>query len=187
MEIVQRARAMVVSPASEWRAIEPESGDPGYLFANYAAILAAIPAVCAFVRGRLFSWDGFRFHHHFGLFGGLFGAVLHWVGALVMVYVMAVVIDGVAPTFSVQNNREGAMKLAVYSLTPAWLAGVFALVPGLGFLRFLALVYCAYVFWLGLPVLMKPPPDKLGSYAIAVVLSAVLLSMVIAAIVGPAL
>ena len=66
---------------------------------------------------------------------------------------MALIIDGLAPTFSGQKNQENAMKLAVYSMTPAWLAGVFALIPGLGFLRLLALLYSVYVFWLGLPIL----------------------------------
>ena len=51
---------MVLSPAAEWRAIEPESGDTGYLFANYVAILAAIPPVCEFLRYGVFGWRGSR-------------------------------------------------------------------------------------------------------------------------------
>ena len=98
---------------------------------------------------------------------------------------MAVIIDGLAPTFSAPKNPQNAMKLAVYSMTPVWLAGVFALIPGLGFLRLLALIYGVYVFWLGLPILMKSPADKTGPYALAVVVSAILLSIVVSAIVGP--
>ena len=98
---------------------------------------------------------------------------------------MALIIDGLAPTFSGQKNQENAMKLAVYSMTPAWLAGVFALIPGLGFLRLLALLYGVYVFWLGLPILMKPPQDRLGPYALAVILCGIVLSFVVRAIVGP--
>ena len=100
--------------------------------------------------------------HHFGFFSSLFAAVIHYLVAFVVIYVMAVIIDGLAPTFSGQKNQQNAMKLAVYSMTPAWLAGVFALIPGLGFLRFLALLYGIYVFWLGLPILMKPPRTASG-------------------------
>jgi hypothetical protein len=75
------------------------------------------------------------------------------------------------------------MKLAVYSMTPAWLAGVFALIPGLGFLRILGL-YSLYVFWLGLPVLMGPPPDKTAPYAIATFLSGIVLWVVVTAAIG---
>uniref|UniRef100_UPI003F9A6B95 YIP1 family protein n=1 Tax=Roseiarcus sp. TaxID=1969460 RepID=UPI003F9A6B95 len=92
-----------------------------------------------------------------------------------------------APTFSAQKSPQNAMKLAVYSMTPVWLAGVFALIPGLGFLRLVALIYSVYVFWLGLPVLMKSPPDQTGPYALAAVVCAIILSIVVSAIVGPVL
>jgi len=78
------------------------------------------------------------------------------------------------------------MKLAVYSMMPAWLAGVFALIPGLGFLRLLALIYGIYLFWLGLPILMKPPPDRTGPYALAAIVCGIVLWVVVGAIVGPA-
>lgn len=187
MDFVQRAKAMVLSPAGEWRAIEPESGDAGYLFVNYVAILAAIPPVCEFLRLAVFSWGGLRLRHlhHVGFFSSLFGAVVHYLVAFVVVYAMAVIIDGLAPTFSGQKSQQNALKLSVYSLTPAWLAGVFALIPGLGFIRLLALLYSVYVFWLGLPILMKPPPDRAGPYALAVIACGIVLSFVVAAIVGP--
>lgn len=184
MDVVQRAKAMVLSPTAEWRAIEPESGDAAYLFASYVVILAAIPPVCAFLRLGLFGWAGPR-HVHIGLFSSLFGALIHYLMAFVVVYAMAVIIDGLAPTFSGQKNQENAMKLAVYSMTPAWLAGVFWLIPGLGFLRLIALIYSVYVFWLGLPVLMKPPQERLGPYALAVIACGIVLSLVVTAVVGP--
>jgi Yip1 domain len=176
VDVVDRAKAMVLSPAAEWRRIEPESGDAGYLFANYAAFLAAIPPVCEFLRHGVFGSTGSRLHHlpHQGFFGSLFGGIVHYIVTFVVLYAMAVIIDGLAPTFSAPKNRESAMKLAVYSMTPVWLAGVFALIPGLGFLRFLALLYTVYVFWLGLPVMMKSPPDKTGPYALAIVVSAII-------------
>ena len=189
MDIVQRAKAMVLSPVSEWRAIAPESGDAAYLFANYVAILAAIPPACEFVRRLLFGWRGPRFEarhiHHGGVFTSLFGTFIHYLAAFVVVYAMAAIIDGLATTFSAPKDRESAMKLAVYSMTPVWLAGVAALVPGLGFIRLIALVYGVYVFWLGLPILMKPPADKTGPYAIAAVVCGIVLWLVASAIVGP--
>lgn len=175
---------MVFSPAAEWRTIEPESGDAAYLFANYVVILAAIPPLCWFLRHGLFGWAGPR-PLHFGFFSSLFGAFIHYLVTFVVVYAMAVIIDGLAPTFSGQKNQENAMKLAVYSMTPAWLAGVFWLIPGLGFLRLIALLYSVYVFWLGLPILMKPPQERLGPYALAVIACGIVLSFVVIAVVGP--
>jgi len=189
LDIVERAKAMVLSPAIEWRVIEPESGDAGYLFANYAAFLAAIPPICEFLRRGVFGWAGphLRHIHHGGFFSSLFGGIVHYLVTFVVLYVMAVIIDGLAPTFSAEKSQQNAMKLAVYSITPVWLAGVFALIPGLGFLRLIALIYTVYVFWLGLPILMKSPRDRTGPYALAAVVCAIILSIVVGAIVGPVL
>jgi Yip1 domain len=187
VHIVERAKAVILSPAAEWGKIEPESGDAGYLFANYAAFLAAIPPICEFLRRGFVGFAGphLRHLHHYGFFSSLFGGAVHYIVTFVVLYVMAVIIDGLAPTFSAPKNRENAMKLAVYSMTPVWLAGVFTLIPGLAFLRLLALLYAVYVFWLGLPILMKSPADKTGPYALAVAVSAIILSIVVSAIVGP--
>lgn len=190
MDVVERAKAIILSPAIEWRAIEPESGDAGYLFANYAAFLAAIPPLCQFLRHGVLGWAGPRLHHllhHVGFFSSLIGGIVRYLVTFAVLYAMAVIIDGLAPTFSAQKNQENAMKLAVYSMTPIWLAGVFALIPGLGFVRLVALIYSVYVFWLGLPILMKSPPNKVGSYALAAIVCAIILSIVVSAIVGPVL
>jgi len=185
LDIVERVKAIVLRPAAEWRAIETESGDTGFLFTNYVAILAAIPPVANFIRRAIIGGPGPRFggHAHFGFFSSLFSAVIHYLAAFVVVYAMAIIIDALAPTFLARKNQENAMKLAVYSMTPTWLAGVFALIPGLGFLRALGL-YSLYVFWLGLPVLMRPPPDKAAPYAIATVLCGIVLWVVVAAVIG---
>jgi hypothetical protein len=170
LDLVERAKAIVLRPSAEWRAIETESGDVAYLFTNYVAILAAIPVVARLIRQTVIGGPGPRFgHHHFGFFSSLFSAVVHYVAAFVIVYLAAVIIDGLAPTFSGRKNQENAMKLAAYSMTPAWLAGVFVLIPGFGFLRILGL-YGLYVFWLGLPILMKSPSDKTMPYSIAAVI-----------------
>src|SRR5271165_3166649 len=93
VDIVQRAKAMILTPAAEWRAIEPESGDAGYLFANYVGILAAIPPVCEFLRYGVFGWGSrYGFHHfHHGGFSSLFGGLVHYLMTFVVVYAMAVI------------------------------------------------------------------------------------------------
>ena len=177
---------MVLSPAAEWRRIEPESGDVFDLFGHYAAYLAAIPPVCALLRRGVFGWAGPRFHHvHGGLVSSLAGGLVRYLLTFVMLFAMAVVIDSLAPTFSARRSPRNALKLTVYAMTPVWLASVFTLIPGLGFVSLLGVVYGVYVFWLGLPVLMKSPPEKTGPYALAALVCAIVLSIVVGAIVGP--
>ena len=87
----------------------------------------------------------------------------------------------VAPTFGVQKNFPNALKLTVYSYTPAWLAGIFLLIPGLSLLTLVGL-YGGYLLWLGLPPLMQTPRGKALPYAAAVVLCAFIIEMLIGAV-----
>lgn len=67
-------------------------------------------------------------------------------------------------------------------MTPAWLVGVFSLVPGLRILGILGL-YSLYLFWLGVPAMMKAPADKSVPYTAAVVVCAIVIAVVISVVV----
>jgi len=148
------------------------------------AILAAIPAVCGFIGTSIIGIGlpgGATFR--VGIVSGIASAIVSYLLAFVMVYVVGLIIDALAPTFNGQKNQPNALKLAVYSMTPAWLAGIFSLVPGLRTLGILGL-YGLYLLWVGLPLLMKAPEEKSIGYAAAVVLCAIVISILIGVIVG---
>jgi hypothetical protein len=170
MDLVERVKAIILSPQTEWSKIESEPGDVPYLFANYVAILAAIPAVCGFI-GMSIIGIGMPMvgAYRVGIVAGLASAIVRYLLAFVTVYVMALIIDALAPTFGGQKNQPNALKLAVYSMTPVWLVGVFSLIPGLRILGILGL--------------MKAPGEKSVLYTAAVVVCGIVISVVIAAIV----
>ena len=178
MNLVARVQAILLNPKSEWPVIEREPGDVGFLFINYVAILAAIPAVCGFVGMSIVGVAGYRM----GLFSGLLGAIVSYILAFVGVYVMALIIDALAPSFNGQKNFNNALKLVVYSYTAAWLGGVFSLIPAISILGLLCGLYSLYLLYLGIPVLMKSPKDKSLVYTIVAVVCAIVVSIVIGAI-----
>jgi Yip1 domain len=100
----------------------------------------------------------------------------------VAVYIVAWIVNLLAPTFSSQKNFDSALKVTVYSYTPSWLCGVFLLIPALGFLRILGL-YGLYLLYLGLPPVMKTPPDKAIWYTIVIVVCAIIVAIVLGAII----
>jgi hypothetical protein len=184
MGLIERVKAILLTPASEWLVIEREPGDPTYLFTNYVAILAVIPAVCGFIGTSIIGISlPIVGTVRVGIMSGIASAIVHYLLAFVGVYLMGLLIDVLAPTFGGQKNQPNALKLAVYSMTPAWLSGVFALIPGLRILGVLGL-YGLYLLWVGLPLLMKAPKEKSIGYAAAVVVCAIVISMVIGVIVG---
>jgi hypothetical protein len=113
---------------------------------------------------------------------GIVTAALTFVLALVGIYVVALIINALAPSFGGEKNSTQALKVAVYSYTPGWVAGVLQILPMLGLLAVLAGLYGIYLIYLGLPRLMKCPQEKAASYTAVVVICAILLSIVVGAV-----
>ena len=179
MNLFERVKGILLNPRAEWSIIEREPGDVAYLFMNYVAILAAIPAVCGFIGGSLIgiSLPGLG-TVRVPIVTGLVGAVVGYLLTFAMVYIVALLADLLAPTFQGQKNPENALKLVVYSYTPAWLAGVFLLIPSLGFLAILGL-YGLYLLWCGIPPLMKAPQEKSIVYTLAIIVCAIVIGLIV--------
>ncbi len=179
MDLVERVKAILLRPAAEWPVIERESGDMQVLFANYVAILALIPAIATFIGTALVGVSGGPLGTiRVPIFLALFTSVLGYVFSFVIVYVIALLIDALAPTFGGQKNFDQALKLSAYSYTPFWLAGIFMVIPRLGWLTILGL-YGLYLLYLGLPVLMKAPKERALLYGLTVVGFAVVIAVVL--------
>jgi len=185
MDIVRRVQDILLKPKETWAVIDTEPTDTGRLFTQYLMILAAIPAVAMFIGLSLFGVGGFGFSMRVPIVWGLTQAILSYVLSLVMVYVMALIVDALAPTFGGQKNRLQALKLVVYAFTASMIAGISYLLPSLAMLvGLLGFLYTVYLFYLGLPVLMKCPQDKAVGYTVVVGLVGLVAGMVIGAITG---
>jgi hypothetical protein len=161
-QLVPRATNILKQPAQEWPVIAAEPSDVAGLLTGYAAPLAAIPAVCSWIGWTLI---GIGFYRR-GLITGLAAAIVTFVFALAGAYIAAIVIEKLAPTFKSSGTTVDALKLVVYAQTPVWVAGVLNLVPPLAVLTILAALYAIYLFYLGLPVIMKTPSDQVIPYMI---------------------
>ncbi len=186
MDIVARVKGILLKPKEEWEIIKGESSPVSTLFTSYAVLLAAIPAVCQFIGlsliGRNIPWRGLT---RYGFGRTIFYAIFLYVLSLVSVYALGIIINALAPTFSSKQNQENAMKIAVYSMTPTWVAGVFYLIPFLGWLAFLGSLYAIYLFYLGFTSsLMETPSDKVIGYVVVSIVVAVILIAIVWAVLG---
>ena len=130
MNAVARVKAILIDPAAAWRGFEKDIGDPAYLLSRYVAVLALIPALSSFVGATLIGVvapSGTILRTD--LIGGLFGAIFSYAASCAIVVLLGLIIDLLAPRFGGRRNFEDAFKLAVYSFTPLWLAGIFLLLP----------------------------------------------------------
>lgn len=185
MQLIERARNILLTPNAEWQVIDREAADSGGLYAGYIAPLAAIGPIASFVGMAIIGIRLPYIDHSFRvpLDSAAVYAVVTYVLSLVSILVLALIIDALAPTFAGKRDRGQALKVAAYASTAIWVAGVFALVPVLGFLSLLG-IYGLYLLYTGLPVLMKTPPEKSIGYTIVVVIAAITLWAVIGVAAG---
>ena len=115
---------------------------------------------------------------------GVAGAVMWFAMAIVEVSVLALLIDLLAPKFGGEKNRSQALKISMYSFTPALLGGALLIIPSLWLLVVLAALYGVYLLYLGLPQLMKSPPDRVAAYTVAVVACAIGVFLVVNRVAG---
>ncbi|MGH7537844.1 MAG: Yip1 family protein [Gemmatimonadales bacterium] len=179
MGLIDRAKNILLQPKQEWPVIDAEQTSTGALYTGYVIPLAAIGPVAS-----LIGWSAFGMRVPFlgsdripiGI--GLRMAVVQYVLALIGVFVLALIIDALAPTFGGQKSQTQALKVAVYSSTAAWVAGIFGLIPALAILSILGL-YSLYLLYLGLPILMRAPQDKAMGYTVVVIICAIVLYLII--------
>lgn len=185
MSIVERAKNICLTPNTEWPVIAAEPTSPGTLVSGYVVPLAAIGAIAGFIGGSLIGRTlPFLGTYRVPLINGLVVSLFTFGMAIVGVFVLALIINALAPKFGGEQNSTQALKLAVYSYTPAWIAGVLQIVPLLGILAIFAAFYGLYLLYLGLPRLMKCPEDKAVAYTAVVVVCAIILSVVITLVGG---
>ncbi len=177
MTLVDRAKGIILSPKSEWSTISGETPNIGQILTTYVLPLAVIPAIAAIIGFGLIGMGAFV-----SLSYGLAMGFVHFVSAFIIVYLAAFVIDWLAPNFGSEKNLGRAVQLVAYSYTPAWVAGVLFIFPFLSWLVTLASLYGLYLMYLGLPALMKTPPDKAVGYLVVSIIVLIIVYAVIGSV-----
>jgi hypothetical protein len=182
MTLIERAQAMVLRPKETWPVIEAEPASVGSIYRDWLVYMAAIPAVCAFIGMSFVGIGVFGMGFHLSIAAGLANMITSYLVSLILVYIVALAVDALAPTFGGTKNPIAALKVVAYGSTAAYLGGIFALVPALGILGLVAAIYSIYLVYLGLPVLMKCPQDKAGPYTGVLVVCIVVAGLVLGAL-----
>lgn len=178
--LVERVKNILLQPRAEWSRIDAEPTTIADIYKNYVVILAAIGPVAGLIGGQLVGVMGFKPPLSFAIGSAVLGYVL----GLIAVYVSALIIDALAPTFAGTKDMVKAFKVAAYSSTAVWVAGIVQLIPMLAILILIALLYGLYLLYLGLPVLMRVNQDKAAGYTAVVVIVQIVLYFVIGMVVA---
>jgi hypothetical protein len=176
MALVDRVKNILLSPRTEWPVIDAEPATIASLYTGYIMPLAAIPVICQAIGMSMIGIGGY---YKIPISSALISAVVFYCFSLVAVYIVALIVDALAPSFGGTKNQVQALKVVAYSYTPSWVGGIFYLIPTLGIIGALFGLYSLYLLFLGLPVLMKSPPDKAVGYTVVVIICTIIITIAI--------
>ena len=184
-KLIERAKGICLSPKAEWPKIAAETTDVKSLYVGYAAILALIPAICGFIGMTVIGVSmPIVGTIRTPIAAGLAQLIIGYVLGLGVIYLVGMIVNALAPTFSGEKNLIQALKLVIYSSTLVWIAGVLSLIPMLGVLTIIAALYGLYLLYIGLPVLMKNPEDKSIGYTALIVVCYIVAALIVSVVIG---
>lgn len=179
MNTIDRAKNIILRPKQTWEEIKDESMGISEIFYSYVLILAAIPAISEFIGSSLIGYSFMGMHYRLGVMTALGYSIFSYIMTIIVVYVVAIIANALAPKFDSEKNLTNALKAVAFSMTPSWVAGLLYLIPPLSILVILASIYGLYLFYLGLPLLMNTPKDKSLIYFIVVLIVTIVAYLVI--------
>lgn len=179
MSLPRRVVGILRDPKAEWVVIAAEPDDVGSICRSYVAILALIPAVCTLLGLGL---NGGRFLGFAGISTAITAAIVSWVMAIFSTIASAVVVEKLGPIFKSDGDMTQALKLVAYALTPVWLAGVSYVLVFAAPLVVVAVLWAIYLFYVGLPLVMKTPSEQVLPYMGVSALALIVVSVVLRAI-----
>jgi hypothetical protein len=182
MNIIERAKKIIIEPKNEWLIINQEEIGQSQLILTYLIPLSLIPAVASFIGFGLVGISIPFAGTYSSVSWGIKQAVISLLSTIGGALISAYIIDLLAPNFGAVKNFNKAFQLVVYSYTPTMIAGIFLIVPSISIISTLAGIYGLYLLYLGIQPLMQTPIEKTLSYFIVSLIAMVFVFVVLTAI-----
>jgi hypothetical protein len=172
--LIERVKRIFLEPDETWEAIRLEPVTISELLREYVLKLAVIPAAAHFL-----GWWAVT-----GFWSSLIRALLFYFLAVAAVWATSKVIGLLAVQFGAEEDELKTFKLASFSFTPYFIAGVCYLIPPLMVFVLIGGIFGFYLLYRGLPVVMEIPQEKIMSYAALVSIAMFLMFIIIGMLTG---
>ncbi|MDZ5601383.1 Yip1 family protein [Pseudomonas sp. RP23018S] len=162
--MIHHVLGLFTHPDQEWRQIRGEEESISHLYLTHTLILAAIPAVSAFIGTSQFGWtQAGRLPVLLTVESALTMSVMSYIAMLVGIAIMGAFVHWMARTYDATPSLARCIAFATYTATPLFIGGLVALYPHvwIGMLVGAAAVtYTVFLLYVGLPTFMNIPADE---------------------------
>lgn len=168
---------LVKSPAAFMRQNKDIEVPLNMTMFRYVAVIAAIPFI-ATILGDLWYYSPRSYGYVIAI------AIATYALDVIAVYVIGFLIWKLAAVFSTTTTQDRSTLLAALVYTPIFLVSIVDLVPFLSVLMVLGLLYGLYILYMGVPILLNTPQDKVLIYVVTTVVVAIVVYVIAGAILG---
>ena len=164
----ERTAAVLRNDPKIWEKIRLEYADLKSIYMGYFLYVVLVPTAVLFLMALVSSET-------------LYHVVLSFVSMLLTPFVFAFVMEQVASRLESQVDRVNALKLVVYTLTPAVLTKVFAIIPQIEpIITLLGSIYSIYLMFKAAPLFVTIKEGKgLQFWGFSIGLSIVVMMLVV--------
>lgn len=162
--MINHVWGLFAHPNQEWQEITGEEREVGHLHLGEVLVLAAIPAISAFIGTTQFGWsigggDAVKLTES----SALQLTLLSYLAMLAGVAVMGGFIHWMSRTYDANPTLIQCIVFAAYTATPLFVGGLAALYPHIWLGMIVgtaAICYTTYLLYVGLPTFMNIPSDE---------------------------
>lgn len=162
--MIQNVVGLFTHPARQWQQIRGEGSSLTRLYLGHVLILAAIPAISAYIGTTQVGWQiGNRAAVMLTPASALQMTILSYLAMVAGVAAMGAFIHWMSRTYDANPTFSQCVAFAAYTATPLFLAGLVALYPHLWLAMLVgtaAICYSVYLLYMGLPTFMDIPEDE---------------------------
>ena len=189
MNLIERAKNIILSPNSEWGVIDQESDTPASLLKSYILPFGIAGAIATFIGGSFIGTTVLGVKIGGTIAYGLNQAVISLLGLIIGFYISVYVVDMLAPTFKSEKNLNKTSQLIAYANTPMMVGALLAILPAIAWVGSLFGLYGLYLLYTGLPVIKKTPDQQKIPYIIVsiivLIVVYVIIGLILASIFAP--
>lgn len=169
--IINHLTGNFIKSDKEWIKIRDRKISVAECFYKYIFTLAIIPAASAFIGTVYIGWDIGDRNFKFTLESTLPLVIGFYIACIVGTAIIGKAIHWMAATYGTNRDLSTCMLLAITTLSPLFISGIFASIP-IPWVIFLtgliAIGYGVYLLYTGIPIVMGINQEKGFLFASAV-------------------
>lgn len=181
--LFEKIRDLVFKPKQTWEAIDKISLTQKQLIGGYLLPLAAIPTIAFFLGYSVFGVRiPFSGVYRMVWLQSLITALVGYFVAVFSAVIIANIISQMATWFQSAPDLNKGYKLVVFSYAPFWIAGILYIIPTLSVIVLIAGLYGLYLLFLGIPIVMDVPENRVKIYGVASLVVALIVYIILSQI-----